>query len=105
MEHSSRRKISKRENQLIVATILLVLSLAINIGTVISVVNRPIEMVLIHKADNAVELHGKVTGKSMVGKLYTIDCGAYGKFLVTKEQYDSVSVGDDIPSYLKGRGN
>lgn len=95
---------SKRENQLIVATILLVLSLAINIATVVWVVNRPIEMVLIHKADNAVELHGKVTGKSMVGKLYTLDCGAYGKFLVTKEQYDSVSVGDDIPSYLKGRG-
>ena len=95
---------SKRENQLIVATILLVLSLAINIGTVIWVVNRPIEMVLIHKADNAVELHGKVTGKSMVGKLYTLDCGAYGKFLVSKEQYDSAQVGDDIPSYLKGRG-
>lgn len=53
---------------------------------------------------NAVELHGKVTGKSMVGKLYTIDCGAYGKFLVSKEQYDSVQVGDDIPIYLKGRG-
>ncbi|APC45911.1 hypothetical protein CHPC1151_0045 [Streptococcus phage CHPC1151] len=50
------------------------------------------------------ELHGKVTGKSTVGKLYTIDCGAYGKFLVTKEQYESVQVGDDIPSYLKGRG-
>ena len=95
---------SKRENQLAVATILLVLSLAINIGTVVWVVNRPIEMVLIHKADNAVELHGKVTGKSMVGKLYTIDCGAYGKFLVSKEQYDQVNVGDDIPSYLKGRG-
>ena len=94
----------KRENQLIVATILLVLSLAINIRTAISIVNRPIEMVLIHKADNAVELHGKVTGKSMVGKLYTIDCGAYGKFLVSKEQYDAVNVGDDIPSYLKERG-
>lgn len=96
---------SKRENQLIVATILLVLSLAINIATAVWVVNRPIEMVLIHKADNAVELHGKVTGKSMVGKLYTLDCGAYGKFLVSKEQYDSVNIGDDIPSYLKERGN
>lgn len=95
----------KRENQLIVSTILLVLSLAINIATAVWVVNRPIEMVLIHKADNAVELHGKVTGKSMVGKLYTLDCGAYGKFLVNKEQYDSVNVGDDIPSYLKGRGS
>lgn len=87
-----------------VATILLVVSLAINIGTVISVVNRPVEAIVVHKADNAVELHGKVTGKSIVGKLYTLDCGAYGKFLVSKEQYDQVNVGDDIPSYLKGRG-
>lgn len=91
-------------NEIAMATILLVLSLAINIATAVWVVNRPIEMVLIHKADNAVELHGKVTGKSMVGKLYTIDCGAYGKFLVSKEQYDQVNVGDDIPSYLRGRG-
>ena len=94
----------KRDNQLTIATILLVVSLAINITTVLRVVNRPTETVIIHKADNAVELHGKVTGKEMVGKLYTLDCGPYGKFLVSKEQYDSVNVGDDIPSYLKGRG-
>lgn len=81
------------------------LSLAINIATAVWVVNRPIEMVLIHKADNAVELHGKVTGKSKIKNLYTLDCGAYGKFLASKEQYDSVNVGDDIPEYLKGRGN
>lgn len=80
------------------------LSLAINIATAVWVVNRPIEMVLIHRADNVVELHGKVTGKYMVGKLYTLDCGAYGKFLVSKEQYDQVNVGDDIPSYLRGVG-
>lgn len=104
MEPSLKKKTSKRDNQLIVATILLVLSLAINVGTVVWVVNRPAKAIIIHKADNAVELHGKVTGKSMVGKLYTLDCGAYGKFLVSKEQYDSVNVGDDIPSYLKGRG-
>ena len=95
----------KRDNQLMIPTILLLVSLVINVTTVLRVTNRPIETVVIHKADNAVELHGKVTGKSMVGKLYTIDCGAYGKFLVSKEQYDSVNVGDDIPSYLKGRGN
>ena len=93
-----------KHKDLTIATILLVISLAINVSTVMQVTNRPIETVVIHKADNAVELHGKVTGKSMVGKLYTIDCGAYGKFLVSKEQYDSVNVGDDIPSYLKGRG-
>lgn len=94
-----------KRKDLTIATILLVISLAINVTTVLRVTNRPIETVVIHKADNAVELHGKVTGKSMVGKLYTIDCGAYGKFLVSKEQYDSANVGDDIPSYLKGRGS
>lgn len=94
----------KKHKDLTIATILLVVSLVINVTTILRVVNRPIETVVIHKADNAVELHGKVTGKSMVGKLYTLDCGAYGKFLVSKEQYDSVQVGDDIPSYLKGRG-
>lgn len=93
-----------KHKDLTIATILLLVSLAINVITVMRVVNRPIETVVIHKADNAVELHGKVTGKSMVGKLYTIDCGAYGKFLVSKEQYDQVNVGDDIPSYLKERG-
>ena len=94
----------KRDNQLTIATILLLVSLAINVTTVLRVVNRPIETVVIHKADNAVELHGKVTGKSKIKNLYTLDCGAYGKFLVSKEQYDSVNVGDDIPSYLRGRG-
>ena len=92
-------------NDLAIATVLLMVSLAINVATVSRAVDRPIETVVIHKADNAVELHGKVTGKSMVGKLYTIDCGAYGKFLVSKEQYDQVNVGDDIPSYLRGRGS
>lgn len=101
MAHSLKKVIY---NDLAIATVLLMVSLAINVTTVLRVVNRPIETVVIHKADNAVELHGKVTGKSMVDKLYTIDCGAYGKFLVSKEQYDSVQVGDDIPSYLKGRG-
>lgn len=94
-----------KHKDLTIATILLLVSLAINVTTVLGVVNRPIETVVIHKADNAVELHGKVTGKSKIKNLYTIDCGAYGKFLVSKEQYDAVNVGDDIPSYLRGRGS
>lgn len=93
-----------KHKDLTIATILLLVSLAINVTTVLRVVNRPIETVVIHKADNAVELHGKVTGKSKIKNLYTLDCGAYGKFLVSKEKYDSVQVGDDIPSYLRGRG-
>ncbi|ARU14277.1 hypothetical protein PQF02_gp45 [Streptococcus phage P7952] len=42
----------------------------------ITTLNKPVDTIVIY---------GKVTGK-----LYTIDCGAYGKFLVTKEQYDNV---------------
>ena len=94
-----------KQKDLTIATVLLLVSLAINVITVLRVVNRPLETVVIHKADNAVELHGKVTGKSKIKNLYTLDCGAYGKFLVSKEQYDSVNVGDDIPGYLKGRGS
>lgn len=97
-----------KHKDLTIATILLLVSLAINMLSVYYVLTVPrrVETVTIHKVDNVgTEMHGKVTGKSMVGKLYTIDCGAYGKFLVSKEQYDSVNVGDDIPSYLKGRGS
>lgn len=85
-----------------IAIALLLASLIINIGTLVSVVNRPVKPIIVYKADNAAVMHGKITGKQMIGKLYTLDCGAYGKFLVTKEQYNSVNVGDDIPSYLKG---
>lgn len=95
----------KKHKDLTIATILLVVSLAINVTAVQRVVNRPVEAIVVHKADNATVLHGKITGKEMVGKLYTLDCGAYGKFLVSKEQYDSVNVGDDIPSYLRGSGS
>ena len=90
---------SKRDNQL---RFLLLISIVINVTTIIRVTNRPVKPIIVYKADNATVMHGKITGKEMVGKLYTIDCGAYGKFLVTKKQYDSVNVGDDIPNYLKG---
>lgn len=69
--------------------------------TIIRLTNRPVEAIVGHKVDNATVLHGKITGKQMIGNLYTIDCGAYGKFLVTQEQYESLKVGDDIPNYLK----
>lgn len=86
----------KRGELTILSAIVVVVFLVFNATNKSIHVDRPI---IVQKVN-----HGKVTGKSTVGKLYTIDCGAYGKFLVTKEQYDSVNVGDDIPSYLKGRG-
>lgn len=108
MELSLRKMTSKKwyTDSLTVSIAILVFSLFVNLLSVyyVMTVPRRVEMITINQLDKSVNLHGKVTGKSMVGKLYTLDCGAYGKFLVSKEQYDSVNVGDDIPSYLKGRG-
>ncbi len=61
--------------------------------------------VIIYQVDNAGgELIGTVTDKAIVDGHYTVTIGAYGKFLVTKEQYESINVGDDAPGYLKKRG-
>ena len=58
--------------------------------------------VIIYQVDNAGGVMiGKVTDKAIVDGKYTLDCGVYGKFLVTKEQYEAVKVGDPIPNYLK----
>lgn len=62
--------------------------------------------IIIHKVDNAGgSIVGKVTDKEIIEGRYTIIIGAYGRFLVTKEQYESVAVGDEVPDYLKKRGN
>ena len=61
---------------------------------------------IVYQVDNAGgAMIGKVTGKAIVDGKYTLDCGVYGKFLVTREQYEAVKVGDPIPEYLKGRGS
>ena len=58
--------------------------------------------VIVYKVDNAGGVMiGKVTGKAIVDGKYTLDCGVYGKFLVTKELYETIKVGDPIPDYLK----
>lgn len=103
MERSLKKVTYKRDSQLRVLTALLLISIVINVTTVIRLTNRPVEAIVVHTADNDAVMNGKITGKQMIGKLYTLDCGAYGKFIVTKEQYYSINVGDDIPSYLKGR--
>lgn len=62
--------------------------------------------IIIHKVDNAgASIVGKVTDKEVIEGRYTITIGAYGRFLVTKEQFDSIHVGDEIPEYLKKKGN
>ena len=58
--------------------------------------------VIIYQVDNAGgELIGTVTDKTIVDGHYTVTIGAYGKFLVTKKQYENLSVGDEIPDFLK----
>ena len=62
--------------------------------------------IIIHKVDNTGgSIVGKVTDKEIIEGRYTIIIGAYGRFLVTKEQYESVTVGDDVPGFLKKRGS
>lgn len=55
---------------------------------------RPIT---IYKADNqGAEIFGKVVEKGRQGKLYTVTIRDYGVFVVTKEAYDKVRIGDEV---------
>lgn len=55
---------------------------------------RPI---IVYKADNqGAEIFGKVVEKGRHGKLYTLTIRDYGVFVVTKEQWDKVKVGDEV---------
>lgn len=63
---------------------------------------------IIYKVDNAggvIDQAGKISSKNVLEGRYTVTIKGYGNFLVTKEQYDSLKVGDPIPDYLKIRGN
>lgn len=55
---------------------------------------RPI---IVYKADNqGAEIFGKVVEKGRHDKLYTITIRDYGIFVVTKEVYEKVKVGDEV---------
>ena len=61
---------------------------------------------IIYQVDNAgSEMVGQITDKEIIEGRYTVTASAYGKFLVTKEQYEAIKVGDPIPDYLKKRGS
>lgn len=52
---------------------------------------------VIYKADNAgAEIFGKVLEKGRRGKLYTVTIRDYGIFVVTREQWDKIKVGDEV---------
>lgn len=52
---------------------------------------------VVYKADNAgAEIFGKVVEKSRHGKLYTITIRDYGVFVVSKDKWDKVKVGNEV---------
>ena len=52
---------------------------------------------LIYKADNAgAEIKGRVVHKEKIGDLHTITIKNYGIFVITKEVYDKVRIGDEV---------
>ena len=81
----------------------ILLSAGLNVWQSIQIKNleqkRPM---LIYKVDNAgAEIDGKITDKEIIEGHYTVTVASYGRFLVTKVQYESLAVGDDMPEYLK----
>ncbi|MCY7062932.1 DUF1372 family protein [Streptococcus oralis] len=55
---------------------------------------RPI---VIYKADNqGAEIKGRVVHKEKIGELYTITIQNYGIFVVTREQFEKIRVGDEV---------
>lgn len=52
---------------------------------------------VVYKTDNAgAEIFGKVVEKGRQGKLYTLTIRDYGVFVVTKDVYEKVKVGDEV---------
>lgn len=52
---------------------------------------------IIYNVDNAgAEIFGKVLEKGRHGKLYTVTIRDYGVFVVTKDVYEKVTVGDEV---------
>ena len=76
----------------------IVLSAALNIWQCVHIRNlekkRPI---VIYKADNkGAEIKGKVVHKEKIGDLHTITIKNYGIFVVTKTNYESLRIGDEV---------
>lgn len=60
--------------------------------------------IIVYQVDNAgAAMVGKITNKQVIDRHYTVTVDGYGNFLVTKEQYEAVKVGDKIPDFLRVR--
>ena len=53
--------------------------------------------IIVYKADNqGAEIKGKVVHKEKIGDMYTITIKNYGIFVVTREQFEKIRVGDEV---------
>ena len=52
---------------------------------------------IIYKADNqGAEIKGRVLQKEKIGDMYTVTLQNYGVFVVTKTNYESLKIGDEV---------
>lgn len=56
-------------------------------------------------AGGVIDRTGTITAKNVLNGRYTVTISGCGNFLVNKEQYDSLKIGDPMPDYLKGVGS
>lgn len=52
---------------------------------------------IVYKTDNqGAEIKGRVLQKEKIGDMYTITVQNYGVFVVTKTNYESLKIGDEV---------
>lgn len=89
--------------------VMLVLTFAISMSAIYKLQKQVEQLearkpVIIYQVDNAgTEMFGKVTAKDVVDGHYYVEVKPYGKFLVTREQYEEIEIGQEMPEFLKGR--
>ncbi|WP_306431651.1 DUF1372 family protein [Streptococcus suis] len=91
--------------------VMLVLTFAISMALIYKLKKQVEQLearnpIIIYQVDNAgTEMFGKVTAKDVIDGHYYVEVKPYGKFLVTREQYEEIEIGQEMPEYLKGRGS
>lgn len=89
--------------------VMLVLTFAISMSAIYKLKKQVEQLearkpVIIYQVDNAgTDMFGKVTAKDVLDGRYYVEVKPYGKFLVTREQYEAIEIGQEMPEYLKGR--
>ncbi|NQJ70575.1 DUF1372 family protein [Streptococcus suis] len=89
--------------------VMLVLTFAISMSAIYKLKKQVEQLearqpVIFYQVDNAgAEMIGKVTAKDVVDGHYYVEVKPYGKFLVTREQYEGIEIGQEMPEWLKGR--